>query len=159
MGVDFTIEVEAKQPSSAGITEREIQQYYQAHTPSGEPALAAIRDHLLRAMAIERSTEPDPIDALHARFIDQFGRERIWFDVGLEAIALARQVTPLSRFQRAPDDLTQWCDPTDGLRTVRALQGELGSDQGRTLECLAQVEQILAIAEREGRRWRLLAFW
>jgi hypothetical protein len=53
----------------------------------------------------------------------------------------------------------RWCDPADGLRTVRALKAALGPEIREVLDCLAVVEQILVIAEREHRRWRLLAFW
>jgi hypothetical protein len=53
-------------------------------------------------------------------------------------------------------DRARWYDPTEGLQTIRALQESASRD---VLACLALVEQILAIAEREHRRWRVLAFF
>jgi hypothetical protein len=193
MGTDFAIDVEPRQPPAIAITDDELEQHYRVHVPSGEPPLAAIREHVARAIAMERtSTEPDPIAVLHARFVDEHGRTALWFDPNLETVATARGVTPLSRFLRSQDgeviapgdyvfdseeeerawiaeqqaerqrhvlahgpDRERWCEPADGLRTIRVLR-ETASDD--VLACLALVEQILVIAEREQRRWRLLAF-
>jgi hypothetical protein len=194
MGADFSIEVEPRQPRAVVITDDEIERHYREHVPAGDPPLALIREHVAHAIAIERaSTEPDPIAALRARFVDDYGRTSIWFDPNLEAIASARGVTPLAHFLRERDgeviapgdyvfdseeeerawivqqqaerqrrvlahgpDRDRWCDPADGLRTIRALRE---SSSGDVLGCLALVEQILVIAEREHRRWRVLAFF
>src|SRR5262245_56402982 len=101
MGLDFAIDIEPRQPPAAGISEDEIVTYYRAHTPSGDPPLAAIREHVVRAIALERAaSQPDPIYALLRRFEDEFGRLRIWDDLELERLARARGVTPLLAFQR-----------------------------------------------------------
>lgn len=192
MGVDFAIELEPRQPMPVEISEDDLEAYYRMNVPAGGPPLAEIREHVLRAIALERAADaPDPIEALHARFVDRFGRDRIWWDRELEAAAVQLGVTPLSRFQVQtssavdldadqddPDEerrmlahlqrrrdtqlaAQSWCDPGDGLRTVRALRQHLGSSPERAeqRECLALVEDMLVIAEREHRRWRLLALW
>jgi hypothetical protein len=66
--------------------------------------------------------------------------------------------------QRAQRTLEQgpawylWCCPSEGLRTVRALRGALGSTDERA-ESLPLLEEILLLAATDGRRWRVLAFW
>jgi hypothetical protein len=192
MGVDFAIDVEPRQPPPLEISEAEIVAHYNAHVPSGDPPLAVIREHVVRAIAFERSAgERDPIDALNRRFVDEFGRDRVWWDPSLDDIARARGVTTLRDFQRDDDgELSEeyddpewlaartaerhthlldrgpardrWCDAADGLRTIRALQAEIderGGDLREHVACLALVDQILTIAERERRRWRLLVWW
>ena len=86
MGVDFALEFEPREPSVAGMTDDEIEQYYRANVPTGDPPLSVIREHVVRAIAASRPATPDPIAALHARFVDEFGRYRIWFDAELEAV-------------------------------------------------------------------------
>lgn len=196
MGVDFAIEFEPRQPSLSGVTEEQIAEYYRANVPSGDPPLSAIREHVVRALAVSAETQPDPIAALQGRFVDAFGRYRIWFDADLENLAKELGVTPLQRFQRDPGaepvsagefvfdsqeeeqawlearaaerqrhtiargpGWNAWCDPADGLRTVRALHAALAPSAQDQRACLALLEEMLAIAERQQRRWRVLAFW
>jgi hypothetical protein len=196
VGVDFAIEFEPRQPSLSEVTEEEIVQHYRASVPSGNPPLSAIREHVVRALAVARGTEPDPIAALHDRFVDQFGRYRIWFDADLEKLAKELGVTPLQRFQRDPGAApiaagefvfdspeeeqawlaerererqrhtaergpgwNAWCAPADGLRSVRALHAAIAPSAQDQRACLALLEEMLAIAEREQRRFRVLAFW
>jgi hypothetical protein len=192
MGVDFAIDVEPRQPTPIEITDDDLEAYYRTNVPAGGPPLVEIREHVLRAIALERAADtPDAIEAMHASFVDRFGRDRIWWDRELEAAAVQLGVTPLSRFQvqasiavdldadqDEPDEerrmlahlqrrrdqplaAQSWCDPGDGLKTVRALRQHLASlpECAEQRECLGLVEDILAIAEREHRRWRLLVLW
>lgn len=179
MGADFWIEIEPRDPPQLEISDAELEAHYRTQVPSGDPPLAAIRDHVVRALQIQRSsTEPDPIVALQRRHADQFGRDPFWWDAKLEAIARAHGVTPFRAFQRETDTPVEddgdteafaraqrardarvlargparerWCDPAEGLRTIRALRTH---DE---LDVLKLVEDILVIAEREHRRWRLV---
>ena len=196
MGVDFAIEFEPRQPSLTGVTEEEIAQYYRVSVPSGDPPLSAIREHVVRALAVSRETMADPLATLHDRFVDEFGRYRIWFDADLEKLAKELGVTPLQRFQRDPGAApvaagenvfdsqeeeqawlaerererqrhtiergpgwNAWGDPADGLRTVRALHAAIAPSAHDQRACLALLEEMLVIAEREQRRFRVLAFW
>ncbi len=196
MGVDFAIEFEPRQPSLTAVTEEEIVQHYRASVPSGDPPLSAIREHVVRALAVSRETMADPIAALHDRFVDEFGRYRIWFDADLETLAKELGVTPLQRFQRDPGAApvaageyvfdsqeeeqawlaaraeerqrhtlergpgwNAWCEPSDGLRSVRALHAAIAPSAQNQRACLALLEQMLVIAERQQRRFRVLAFW
>jgi hypothetical protein len=72
-------------------------QHYRASVPSGNPPLSAIREHVVRALAVARGTGTDPIAALNDRFVDEFGRFRIWFDADLEKLAKELGVAPLQR--------------------------------------------------------------
>ena len=196
MGVDFAIEFEPRQPSLTAVTEEEIVQHYRASVPSGDPPLSAIREHVVRALAVSRETMADPIAALHDRFVDEFGRYRIWFDADLETLAKELGVTPLQRFQRDPGAApvaageyvfdsqeeeqawlaaraeerqrhtlergpgwNAWCEPSDGLRSVRALHAAIAPSAQNQRACLALLEQMLVIAERQQHRFRVLAFW
>lgn len=158
MGVDFAIELEAPQPR-ATFTEEEVVAYYRATAGEGAPPLSTIREHVERALALSKSTGPDPTEALHNRFVDAYGRFRIWHNPGLAEIARTLGVSTLESFQvPAP----RWCSAADGLRSVRALRAhseESRKDDAELIGCLTLVEQILELAERDGRGWRLLAMW
>lgn len=180
MGIDFAIDVEPRSPPDLAISDEEIEAHYRATVPAGGPPLVEIREHVVRAIAVQRaSTQIDPLVALKRRFADEFGRDRLWWDADLEAIARSQGVTLLRDFQRDNDgDLPEdddpewraarmaergqqildrgparnrWCDPAEGLQTIRALRA------ARDASALALIEEILVIAEREHRRWRLLA--
>ena len=158
MGVDFAIELEAPQPN-ATFTEEEVVAYYRATAGEGAPLLANIREHVERALALSKSTGHDPTEALHNRFVDQYGRYRIWHDPRLAEIARTLGVPTLDSFQVAAP---RWCSAADGLRSVRALRAHSKESRGHDtdlIDCLTLVEQILEIAERDGRGWRLLAMW
>lgn len=154
MGVDFAIELEAPQPTGS-FTEEEVVAYYRATAGEGAPPLSTIREHVERALALSKSTGPDPTDALHSRFVDQYGRYRVWHDPGLAEVGRTLGVPTLESFQvSAP----RWCSAADGLRSVRALRAhskESRGDDAELIDCLTLVEQILEIAERDGRGWRL----
>lgn len=160
MGVDFAIDLEPDTGDPGQLSEEEIAAYYRTHCPTGTAPLAAIREHVACALAAERAAgRPDPTKALHARFVDDFGRDKIWWDPQLEEATAQLGVAALRSFQVCAP---QWCDAAEGLRTVRALQGflrEAHPERGEQLACLGLVEQILAHAEQRRRRFRLLALW
>jgi hypothetical protein len=158
MGVDFAIELEPDTGDASPISDDELTDYYRAHCPPGSPPLTELREQVGRALALARR-RVDPFVELHQQFVDRFGREQIWWDDELEAAAARLGVTALRNFQvSAP----KWCDPADGLRTVRALQTFLRAahpDRSHQLSCLDLIAQILGVAEQRRRRWRLLALW
>lgn len=159
MGADFAIDVEPPNVSVADVSDADIEAFYRDHSPPGSPPLDAIRGHVAHAIAIARSTGPDPIEEMHTRFVDAFGRDRVWFDRDLETAAARLGVTPLSHFQV---DAPQWCDASDGVRSLQALGSFLreahpGADE--QVACLALVEQMLVLASHAGRRWRLVVMW
>jgi len=159
MGVDFAIIVEPPTVSVADVSNADIDAFYREHSPPGSPPLDAIRDHVAHAIAMARSTGPDPIEALHAQFVDEFGRHRAWLNPNLTTAAARLGVTPLAHFQVEPP---RWCEASDGVRSLQALRSfssEAHPEDGEQIACLELAEQILTLAAYAGRRWRLVVMW
>jgi hypothetical protein len=188
VGADFSIELEPPVIMSLQFSDDEVARYHGLHALPGTPPLAEIREHIVRAMTIDRTRgETDSSRALRDAFVDKFGRAQWWWDEELTATSIALGVIPLREFQQRSDEYidaftaeqvgsmvdderrkkilfdgsnwNRWCSASDGLNAVRALRQHFCKDTSERAEWLLSIESILQIAQREGRRWRFLVFW
>lgn len=143
----------AAPPADDAVTDAEVEAYYARTATPGFPPLATIREHVVRAMLLERARAASP-SSVEGR-VESRAIARVVFDLAelalYDFVPLARAFTS----PYPPDDL----DATRGLRKLRRLRARVvdgalaaaAADPGLARELVADLDRCVALLAEAAR--------